>query len=207
MLSGDKESLPRGDAAQEAVGAEVAIIDPHILRPHGVAHAGQQRPLLCMPVFTREDIDGLQEHRIEDDQRQTRQGASRGAAEFFQAVRGGGQMIAIQNLDMIAWQQFGQLAAELTKDGSQTRCRRADQLGGDNRFDAIEFVVNRGDGNRATVFQCLKGGRDGGTDAANDETHKINGGREEAFPRLLAFGGGIKEGIQLVGHESVFHKS
>ncbi len=56
MLAGDETGAPAVDLAQKGTGTEVPVLDPEVVRVHGLQHQPQQGAFLGMAIFTGKDI-------------------------------------------------------------------------------------------------------------------------------------------------------
>ena len=100
--------------------------------------------------------------RFLHDERLTGQRGSTLVTRVRQTMLGSGQMIAIQDTHPITRNGFGQQAAELSQDRLETVNGVTHQLRGDGIFDASEFIVNGGEGDRDVHDLIDVGGPDGG---------------------------------------------
>jgi hypothetical protein len=95
-------------------------------------------------VLAGEDVAGQPQARVVDDQGLARQRGGAVGASLEQAVLCGGEVVAIEDAGAVALDPVGRGPAALLQDGPQARRTVADQLGGDRRLDAVEFVVDTG---------------------------------------------------------------
>jgi hypothetical protein len=75
VLADNEETLTRGDAQQEAGGAEVAVGHPDVFGSDQGKNLPQQGPLLGMTVLTRDDVGDQAPLRVVHRQHLTGQGA------------------------------------------------------------------------------------------------------------------------------------
>src|SRR2546430_13573335 len=56
MLAGDEPGALAVERRQESAGTEVAVLNPEVVRLHGLQHLPQQRALVSMAAFTGKQI-------------------------------------------------------------------------------------------------------------------------------------------------------
>ena len=82
---------------------------------------------------------------------------------------GGGEMVAVEKPDSVARKQRGQGGDHRRDDRLHPFCSGADQRGREDRFEVVEFVVDRLDRHADGLGAGVKGSVDGGVDAVNNQ--------------------------------------
>ena len=148
-----------------------------------------------MAILAQKHIGNQHALLIQDHQRLARQGRRPGAAQFLEAMLGRGQMIAIEDLDLIAGQPTWVTGPQGLDHGLGERGGVAHQGGGHPGFDAIELVVQGGGRHPNGVFVGLIGGMDGGMDPEHDFTHQLHQRGKQELAGILLLGGAGKQVI------------
>ena len=186
--------------------AEVAVGDPQVTRTdHGQEVVGH-RPLLGMAVLAGYDIADQHPLGIEHHQGVTGQGPGAGEPEGLDPVLGAGQVVAVEDLDPIAFQPRLIPAAKLVDDGAEDRAGVLDQGGAGGRLDPVDLVVNGFLGDPQEGGHLLEGRVDRGSDAADDEAHQVNDVREQEVARVLQLGVTREQGIDRGGRQGVLQE-
>ena len=142
VLADDEERLATGDPEEEVRRAEVAILDPEIAGADDFQDLVQQRTLLGMAVFAEDHVGGQHQPRVEHDQGLPRQGPGADRPQFLEPVLGPGQVVAVEDLDVIARQQRGSGAVHRVDDRAEASGGGVDQRRGEGRFGAVELAVD-----------------------------------------------------------------
>src|SRR5271170_6569085 len=158
-------------------------------------------------VLTGEEVRGQHLLRVEDHERLAGQGRGTLVARLFQAVLRGGECIAVQDLDHIAREQSRQTTTQSANDVAKPRRGITDQFGGDDRLNALEFVVKGSDGNGEPIQVVLEDGMRAPVNAAGDQGHGVHHGGEEQVARVLRLRGALEEVVDGVGMEDVFQSA
>ena len=119
---------------------------------------------------------------------------------------GGGEMVAVENPDSVARKQRGQGGDHRRDDRLQPFCRGADQRGREDRFEVVEFVVDRLDRHADGLGAGVKGGVDGGVDAVNNQAHQVDDRGEKESACILSFSDILKQLVHGLRRERVFQK-
>lgn len=142
MLADHERTAPAGDAEQEVGRAEVAVGNPQVARPdHGPDLVGQ-RPLLGMAVLA--EYHGADQHPlgVEHDQGVTGQGPGAGEPQRLDPVLAAGQVVAVEDLDMVALQPGLVTTAECVDDRAEGRAGVPDQGGAGGRLDPVDPILS-----------------------------------------------------------------
>ena len=146
-----------------------------------------------MAILAGEGVDDEHQLGVEYDQGVPRQSGGPHGPQLFDAMLGPGQMVAVEDLDAIAWQQRRGAAVHGGDDRRQTLGRQAHQRGPYGRLDALDLSVKRWERDINGDGVLLVGGIDRGSDPANDQAHQPNNRREKEIARVLPVGGLLEE--------------
>ncbi|MDY3557103.1 hypothetical protein R5W24_006290 [Gemmata sp. JC717] len=165
-----------------------------------------QRPLLGVGALARNDVGDQHQGQVEDDQTLSGQGAGGVPPGDVQSPLGGGQVVAIEDPHTVARQQA---LARPTQLGDQrlAPARHVRDHGSRNtRLDVADFVVHALEGNGNPLAEVLVCGMDMESLAADDQAHRVDGGGEQQFPGVAAFGGPVEQVIEGRGRECMFDR-
>src|SRR5271154_5385625 len=195
MLADDEEPQLRGDAQQKTLEAEVAIGHPQRVFLDQIEDGIDQGSLLCMTVLAQDDIGHQLIGRFEDAQRLPRQGSGAVVPCLAKAVFAGSDIVAIENMHLVAGNRLWQGTANLLDKGLKLPSRMSDELGGYLGFDALEFVVQRGKRNRDAEGFVQEGGANRRESRSDDLPHQIDDRRKGQLACVLAVGVFLEQGI------------
>jgi hypothetical protein len=205
MLARDEPRASSVDAEQKGEGAEVAVVDQQIARLKQRQHLIQQRPLLGVAVFAKDNV--LDEHalRVQQYQGLTRQSTRGRAAQNLEAMFAAAEVIAVEDPRTVARQQRRTTAARVLDQLAHFARRVPHQGAGGWQFDVVEFVVKgfRRYGN--TVAQSQRGGMNRRRDPAHHQAGYIDQRGEQQFAFVLGHGCRLKDRIQLGRGKKVLH--
>jgi hypothetical protein len=145
MLADDEERQLPGDTPQETPEAEVAIGDPQGAFLDLVEDGVDQRPLLGMTVFAQDDVGHQLIGGLEDAKGLPRQGGGAAAPCLAEAVFGGGDSVAVEDVHVVAGDRPWQGATDLAEERLYLPSRVTDEFSGYFRLDALKFVVQGGE--------------------------------------------------------------
>src|SRR5262249_3897230 len=140
------------DAEQELEGAEVAVGQPQVAALNQGQDVGQEGAFLGLAVLGEEDGGDGHGGLVEDDQGRAGQGGGPGGAQLLEAVLGGGEVVAVEDLGVVALQPGGQ-GAQGADDGGGAAGGVGDEGGGDGQLQALELVVQGGVGDGEGVAE------------------------------------------------------
>jgi len=175
MTVGDEIGTPADHLTQELHRAKVAILDPDIPLLHQGQDLADQRPLLSVGVFTRDDVGDQHQGRVEDNQTLPWQWASTVSACDSQTSLCGGQVVAVEDPHAVARQQTLAPSCQLG-DQCLTPVRDVtDQSRRHASLDVLKFVVDRLEGNGDLLTEVLVRGLYMESLTANDQAHQVDG--------------------------------
>src|SRR5919199_2241722 len=119
MLANHEEAPTRVHLTEKRAGTKIAIGDPQIIHRDRVKHRSQQRALLRMPIFTREDIGDQAVGWFIDHERLAGQGTPGGLTQCFESMLTGFQTVAVDNFDSIALEPGRTLTAYMGNQGGE----------------------------------------------------------------------------------------
>lgn len=138
VLTDHERGAPASDAKHQPQGAQGARRDPALILLTVLEPLREQATLLRMALFAQHHIGHHHALLVHHHHRLAREGGRPGAAPGLEAMRGGGQMMAIKPLDLLA----GPPPWGAGPQGLDHRLREcggvAHQGCGDPGFDAIE---------------------------------------------------------------------
>src|SRR4051812_7391372 len=140
-----------------------------------------------MAIFLQQDIGDQVSLRVEQNQRLSGQRGSGLVSGLLEPVFGGGQVVAVQNADVVAGHPGVVDAVDQSLHRQQTARRIVDRLGRYRWLNALEFVVHRGERDRDGLFEVLVSRADRTVRAGNDHAHKVEYVGEEQFTSVLVF--------------------
>ena len=113
MLADDVESQLLGDAQQKTPEAEVAIGHPQGVFLDEIEDGIDQGPLLGMTILAQDDVSHQLTARVEDAEGLPWQGSRAVVSRFAKAVFAGRDIVAIEDMHLVAWNGLWQGATDL----------------------------------------------------------------------------------------------
>jgi hypothetical protein len=121
MLAGDETGPAAVELAQKDTGTEVAVLNPEVVRLHGLKHLPEHGAFLGMAIFTGKDIAHQAVRGLIDHQGFPRQGASLSLAQGFEAPVTRLNTIAINNFHAVPRQPGSTRTIKLRDQWCQLR--------------------------------------------------------------------------------------
>jgi hypothetical protein len=196
MLANGEAGAPRRDAEQEPQGAEIAIGQPQSERLHQRQDVGPQRAFLSLAVLGEQDGAGGQSRLVEDDQALAGQRSGPGGAQLGEAVLGGFQVVAVEDLGVVTLQPGGMAGSQGPKERGGLARGVTDQGRGDGQFHALKFFIESRVGDADAVAHGLVGGVNGGLAAEDHLGHKFDGCGEQQVTGVLLLGGTLEQLVE-----------
>ena len=207
VLPEDKGGSTRVNVAEKVPRTKVAIGDPEVTRLHRTQYRGEQRALLGVSIFTRNDITHSARRGLVDHQRLAGQGARINPAQCVQPMLTRFKRVAIDDLYLVARQPGHAFTTHMLDQWHQLAGALAYQFRRSVGLELLEFVVD-GDHRRPDLrFVSPIGRVYGGLDAKDDLTHEILDRRKQQVACLLLLGRALIPQIEGIGPQDTLQRA
>jgi hypothetical protein len=173
VLTDHERGTPPGHATPQTAGAKVALFAPEVLLLNVVEHLRDPATLWGMAILAQQHIGNQPALVVQHHQGVAREGRRPGTAPFFEAMLGGGQMMAIEDFALRA----GQPTRVAGPQGLDHRFGQRSGVPHEGRrhpgFAPIALGVQGGGRHPNRIFVGLRGGMHGGRHPENDCTHQL----------------------------------
>ena len=203
MLADNELCTPRGNAKQKACRADVAVGDPQIVCLNGQQHLRQQASFLCIGIFAGKHVGHEHPIRLQDHQRQTRQGTAAEGPQLFDAVLGCRQVVPVENFNPAARQQRTTAFSQPIRHLGHPQCRLAYHLPGNLRFHAVQLVVDRLHGYRKPLLLGQVRIVDRFANPRGHQGQQVDHRRKQQFRAALTFRGLGKDLVQQLRRDGI----
>ena len=185
MVANDKRTVSSCNSRHESHHAEIPVRDQAVLLPYLFENRIEQRPLLCVTIFTRNDVANHVVFLVVQSESLTGQRTGGRVTQTLEPMFGRGKMIAVKDKCTEAGKERGLFAFQSVDDGRKVPKALGDEFAGDADLQLVDLIVHRLDGN-GNAFPMLKDGlMEAFATFENDLNHEHHDGREKESLFLL----------------------